>query len=128
MATTFLSNLRLSTHLLKTTTGTSLGLLSGLLHAMYAYGTQQQQIITIKDKYQFDRNGTTNIIIVDQDDVHYRMHNSLWYWKWNSFEDISKNGHVANNLLIKYYGYRVPFLGLFPNIYFSDKMDTKKIE
>ena len=55
---------------------------------------------------------------------HYNVNNSLWYWKWDSIEDWH-NLETNKPLTIKYYGYRVPLIGVFPNIVISDQTKIK---
>jgi hypothetical protein len=54
-------------------------------------------------------------MIIDENNKHYNVNNSFWYWKWNSIEDWSTL-RENESINIKYYGYRIPFLGFFPNI------------
>jgi len=101
-----------------------LSILSLGVNTCYVYGTTQNKIIYIHKKYQFTRNGFTQFMIVDNNGNHYNVNNSLFYWKWDSIEDWNKMETSAeqNNkkVDIKYYGWRVPLLGLFPNIIMSD--------
>ena len=96
-------------------------------NACYAYGTNKNKIICIHKKYQFTRNGFTQFMIVDKNGNHYNVNNSVFYWKWDSIEDWNKmetsaeKDHDKANYDIKYYGWRVPLLGLFPNIIMSDQ-------
>ena len=102
-------------------------------NACYAYGTYQTKVICIHKKYQFTRNGFTQFMIVDNNGNHYNVNNSVFYWKWDSIEDWNKMETSAekekekekeqNNkkVDIKYYGWRVPLLGMFPNIIMSDE-------
>lgn len=92
-------------------------------HCAYALGTVENKIIKLNTKYQFDRNGFTEFMIVDDNGNHYNINNSFWYWKWDSIEDWHKL-EPNNDIVIKYYGWRVPLFGLFPNIIMSkqDKM------
>jgi hypothetical protein len=85
-------------------------------HACYAIGTKNQKTIRVKDKYVFTRNGFSEFMVIDHHNEHYNVNNSLWYWKWDSIEDWN---HIAKNKLISihYYGWRIPILGIFPNIY-----------
>jgi hypothetical protein len=84
-------------------------------HAFYTYGTVQNKIIVIKKKYKFSRNGLTEFMIIDNNNKHYNVNNSFWFWKWDSVEDWN-NLETNQQLIIKYYGYRIPVLGIFPNI------------
>ncbi len=93
--------------------------ISGLIgHGIYAFCTAENKIIKVTNKYQFDRNGFTEFIIIDENGKHYNVNNSIWYWKWDSIEDWH-NIPMNKELVIKYYGWRVPLLGLFPNIIMS---------
>jgi hypothetical protein len=85
------------------------------IHFGYSYFTQKNRNIMVSDKYTFDSNGFTNFMIVDTENNHYKVGNNLWFWKWDSIEDWSsiKKG---TGLPISYYGFRVPFLGIFPNV------------
>ena len=82
---------------------------------VYAVFTREEKEIIVKKKYKFDRSGFTEFMIIDSNDKHYNLNNSLWYWKWNSIEDWHsiKEEQKLNTLT---YGWRVPILGLFPNI------------
>ncbi len=91
---------------------------SVLGHCVYAIGTAENKIITISDKYKFNRNGFTEFMIVDDNDNHYNVTNSIWYWKWDSVEDWHKL-EKSKEIAIKYYGWRIPLFGLFPNIIMS---------
>jgi hypothetical protein len=87
-------------------------------HCAYAIGTEEYKLIKVNKKYQFDRNGFTEFMIIDENGNHYNVNNSVWYWKWNSIEDWHKM-KSSKEIAIKYYGWRVPLLGLFPNIIMS---------
>jgi hypothetical protein len=54
-------------------------------------------------------------MIVDTKGRHYNVNNSFWFWKWDSIEDWT-NLKQDETLRVKYYGYRIPELGIFPNI------------
>lgn len=87
-------------------------------HCAYAFGTAEDKFIKLKQKYTFDRNGFTEFMIIDENGNHYNVNNSVWYWKWDSIEDWHKL-ETSKDISIKYYGWRVPLLGLFPNIIMS---------
>ena len=87
-------------------------------HCAYALNTSITEKIKIVKKYKMVRNGYTDFMVIDNKNRHFNVNNSLWYWKWNSIEDWS-NIKEGNEINLKYYGWRVPLLGLFPNIYTS---------
>ena len=97
-----------------------INMLSIMLGANFFYATitKEESQINIQKKYKFDRNGFTEFMVIDNKGKHYNVNNSFWYGKWDSVEDWStiKEGYELN---FKYYGWRVPLLGLFPNIYFT---------
>ena len=96
----------------------TIGLGVGVGHCTYSLGTVENKIIQIDKKYQFDRNGFTEFMIIDKNGRHYNVNNSLWHWKWNSIEDFHKL-EQNKDIVVKYYGWRVPSLGIFPNIVMS---------
>lgn len=98
----------------------------------YAMLTREEKEIIVKKKYKFDRSGFTEFMIIDSNDKHYNLNNSLWYWKWDSIEDwySIKEEQKLNTLT---YGWRLPILGMFPNIVSSqynksNKNDNTKID
>jgi len=84
-------------------------------HFIYAVGTKREKEINIVSKYQFTRNGITEFMIIDSEENHYNVNNSLWYWNWDSIEDWSSI-EANKKINTKYYGFRLPILGIFPNI------------
>lgn len=89
-------------------------------HSIYALSTSKKDSSIVVKKYKMVRNGFTEFMIIDDKGRHFNVNNSLWYWKWNSIEDWS-NIKEGDELYFKYYGWRMPFLGLFPNIIMSSK-------
>jgi hypothetical protein len=91
----------------------------------YAIFTREEKEIIVKKKYKFDRSGFTEFMIIDSNDKHYNLNNSLWYWKWDSIEDwySIKEEQKLNTLT---YGLRVPILGMFPNIVSSQYKKNNK--
>lgn len=86
------------------------------IHLSYALGTSYFKYSKIKKKYKMVRNGFTDFMIITNDEKHYNVNNSLWYWKWNSIEDWHKM-QEGDTIYFNYYGWRIDFLGIFPNIY-----------
>jgi hypothetical protein len=95
-------------------------------HFTYAISTNKKEQTTVEKKYTMTRNGFTEFMIIDDKGRHFNVNNSLWYWKWNSIEDWH-NIKEGNEIKFGYYGWRVPVLGLFPNIYVSDIYSTSKL-
>jgi len=96
----------------------SLLFMSGsFLHLTYSLGTSNYKYSKIIKKYKIVRNGFTDFMIITNDEKHYNVNNSLWYWKWNSIEDWHKM-QEGDTIYFDYYGWRIDFLGIFPNIYY----------
>ena len=91
-------------------------------HFLYILSTNKTTEIRVQKKYKYVKCGFTHFMIVDDKNVHYNIHNSFWYGKWDSVEDWT-NINIGEHLRVKYYGYRVPVFGMFPNI-----IDTKHDE
>ena len=88
-------------------------------HGSFALATNKTEEICIAKKYKYVSNGFTNFMIVDTNGRHFNVNNSFWYWKWDAIEDwtnILKEGKGQEVVAVSYYGYRIPFLGMFPNV------------
>ena len=94
---------------------------------LYALFTREEKEIIVKKKYTFDRSGFTDFMVIDSNGKHYNLNNSLWYWKWDSIEDWHsiKEEQKLHTLT---YGWRVPILGLFPNIVSCHYNNNTKID
>jgi hypothetical protein len=102
------------------------GVLSTVLagHGIYAYSTEEKDAIVVTKKYKMNRNGFTEFMIIDDKGRHFNVNNSLWYWKWDSIEDWHRIQEKSEEkLLIRYYGWRMPLLGIFPNITVSNRAE-----
>lgn len=84
-------------------------------HLAYIISSEKTDVIRVSDKYTFTQSGHTNFMIVDTKGRHYNVNNSFWFWKWDSIEDWT-NLKQDETIRVKYYGYRIPELGIFPNI------------
>jgi hypothetical protein len=93
-------------------------------HLCYAISTKREKEIIVTKKYKYDANGFTNFMIVDVKGEHYNVNNSIWYMKWDSIEDWASI-EVNDNINILYYGWRIPFIGIFPNIILLGKSNDK---
>lgn len=51
------------------------------LHLSYALGTSDFKYSKIIKKYKMVRNVFTDFMIITNDEKHYNVNNSLWYWK-----------------------------------------------
>jgi hypothetical protein len=90
-------------------------IISTVSHCAYVIGSVENKYIKIDKKYQFDRNGFTEFMVIDNNGEHYNVNNSLWFWKWDSIEDWH-NLELNKLIMVKYYGWRYPLFGMFPNI------------
>lgn len=86
-------------------------------HGAFALATNKREEICVTNKYKYDTNGFTNFMIVDNKGRHFNVNNSFWYWKWDSIEDWANvETNTEKKITVNYYGYRIPFLGMFPNV------------
>ena len=105
----------------------SIGITYG--HGAFALATNVREEICITKKYKYDTNGFTNFMIVDDKGRHFNVNNSFWYWKWDSIEDWANIETNTNKKInINYYGYRIPFLGMFPNVVRISSNSTLELE
>ena len=112
--------------------GTSIGIT--YIHGSFALATNKTEEICVAKKYKYVSNGFTNFMIVDTNGRHFNVNNSFWYWKWDSIEDWTnilkeskgqeskgqeskgQESKGQESIAVSYYGYRIPFLGMFPNV------------
>jgi len=93
-------------------------------HGTFALATNKTEEICVAKKYKYVSNGFTNFMIVDTNGRHFNVNNSFWYWKWDSIEDWTnilkeskgQESKGQESIAVSYYGYRIPFLGMFPNV------------
>jgi hypothetical protein len=92
---------------------------------IYTYTTVNNKDITIVNKYKFNRYGFTEFMVIDENGNHYNFNNNFWFFKFDNIEDYYKlkEGDTVN---IYHCGWRIPFLGLFPNVYKSLKHYSNK--
>ena len=87
----------------------------GLANFAYFAGTKFQKEVQVKEKYTRVEQGRHRYMVTDNDGNIYRTGPCLWrvHWTqaelWNSLEK-DKTYHI------KAYGWRVPFLNIYPNI------------
>jgi len=96
-----------------------------ICHLGYTLSTKSKKDIIVAKKYQYDVYGFTNFMVVDTNGDHYNVNNSTWFLKWDSIEDWS-NIEPNDSLTVGFYGWRIPFLGTFPNIVSTNKNNNNK--
>ena len=96
----------------------SITLFGVIVHGCYAYGTNKSETILVEDKYTFTEKGFSQFCISAQNKSkkeQYLIPHSIWYWQFDvneKYQSMEKNKFYN----ITYYGYRIPFLGIYPNI------------
>jgi hypothetical protein len=101
------------------------------IHGTFALATNEIEEICVAKKYKYVSNGFTNFMIVDTNGRHFNVNNSFWYWKWDAIEDwtnILKECKGQEVIAVSYYGYRIPFLGMFPNVVEVSSNSVSKLE
>lgn len=99
-------------------------LIAGLamIHGGYVYSTDKREIIMVTKKYKMTRQGFTEFMVIDDKGRHFNVNNSFWFNKWNSIEDWHNiEDNTSDPLSVRYYGWRIPLLGMFPNIVETNK-------
>jgi len=85
-------------------------------HGAYVFMTKNEKDMLVTAKYKFSKHGYEQFMIVDNENNHYCVNNSLWFWRWNAIEDWHSI-NISKNYKFWYYGWRWPVFGMFPNIY-----------
>ena len=75
------------------------------IHAAYAYSTGKTEEIHIIQKYKMNLYR----LYGGHKGKHFNVNNSLWKRKWDQ-------ARIQKGVSVKYYGWRKPIIGLFPNI------------
>ena len=90
-----------------------------LISIIYVYSTQFVKTITISEKYNIASGAGKGLIInnsvMDEKDNVYKVSNSLYMLHFTSAELMMKI-EKGKTYTVKGYGWRVPFLGWYPNI------------
>jgi hypothetical protein len=86
-----------------------------IINLIYAYATKKNKIITIKNSTYFRQSKYGYNLISDKDNNIYQVKNSIYYLFFNSAE-LYQQLEVNKTYNITYYGYRIPFLNMYPNI------------
>lgn len=93
-----------------------------LIHVIYVYSTRFERIITIKEKQTFSSEGNitskSSMIkntVSDENGNIYQISSSLPLLHFTSAE-ILLNIEKNKKYKISGYGWRIPILGIFPNI------------
>jgi len=91
-------------------------LVTFILNFIYVYSTKFKKTITIDQKYTYGSNNSKgNQSISDTNNNIYIVKNSLYLLHWTSVELFNKMD-IGKTYEVEGYGYRIPFLGFFPNI------------
>ena len=91
-----------------------------VLNAIYAYGTRFEKTIRVKEVNSLRGKYGTNVV-ADHDGTVYSVSNSIYYLFFNSAE-LYTQFDAEKNYIITGYGYRIPILGIFPNIISATKI------
>jgi len=89
---------------------------ASMLHGTYTLGTKRKEIITVNEKYQLiTRGGSMQMIKTNNNDSHYAVPSSIWFWQFKSPE-LWRSLEAGKTYSVQSYGWRMPLLGMFPNI------------
>jgi hypothetical protein len=88
---------------------------------VYSYFTSFEKIITVKEKDSMRSGKYGQNIISDTDGNVYTISNSLFYDFFTAMELFTKI-EPNQSYKVKGFGYRIPVLGIYPNIISASKV------
>ena len=97
-----------------------------IINILYTYITAFEKVVTIKDKYNITSGNRSNSVkteymIVDDKNTIYKITNLWWRGEFDKAGDwalVNKN----ETYKLRGYSYRVPILGMYPNVYSLSKV------
>ena len=87
---------------------------------VYSYFTVFEKIITVKEKDSVKTGKYGKNIISDTDGSVYTIENSIFYDFFTAMELFTKI-ELNQSYKVKGFGYRIPILGIYPNIIKASK-------
>ena len=87
---------------------------------IYSYFTSFEKIIKVKEKDSIRTGKYGQNIIADTDENVYSVANSMFYNFFSAMELFTKI-EVNQSYKVKGFGYRIPILGIYPNIISASK-------
>lgn len=89
-----------------------------IVHGVYSTFTDHEDTIKVTEKYIPPRNVSAKYIIHGKNGptpIAFEIPSNIWWWQWNVDEMYSKM-EIGKTYKIKYYGFRIPCLDMFPGI------------
>ena len=90
---------------------------------IYSRVTYFEKIVTIKQKNAFNQGRYGKNIIEDENGNIYIISNSLYFLFFQSIK-LYTNIQIGIKYKIKGYGYKLPFLGVYPKIIFAEPINS----
>jgi hypothetical protein len=87
---------------------------------VYSYFTSFEKVITVKEKDSMRSGKYGKNIISDTDGNVYTIENSMFYEFFTAIELFTKI-ELNQSYKVKGFGYRIPILGIYPNIISASK-------
>jgi len=85
------------------------------------YLTQFEKTITIDEKFAYGQRNGNSQSVSDKDNNVYEIRNSMLLFHFTSAE-VFNSLDINSTYKVKGYGFRVPVLGMFPNIYHASSV------
>jgi len=87
-----------------------------VLNFLYYFGTRFQKSVMVKKTFNIYKKNGKGLMFEDTNNQTYRVSNLWFKGEFDSMEDwnLLQPGQQAT---IEGYGYRVPMLGMYPNVY-----------
>lgn len=89
------------------------------VHSIYSLNTENETTIRVTEKYIPPRNISAKYIIHGKDEKNtpavFEISTNMWWFQWN-VDEIYSQIEPGKKYKIKYYGFRIPVLDMFPGI------------
>lgn len=92
-----------------------------LISFMYSYFSTFKKVITVKEKYSIMSGKYGQNVITDSDGNVYSISNSMYHNFFTATELFTKIA-VGQTYRVNGFGYRIPFLSIYPNIIKASKV------
>lgn len=101
---------------------------SAMAHSTYSLNTENETTIRVTEKYIPPRNISAKYIIHGKDDKNmlsvFEIPTNLWWMQWN-VDEMYARMEPGKKYKVKYYGFRIPFLDMFPGIVGIEEVKSK---
>lgn len=92
--------------------------------AIYSLSTGDQLTATVTDKERVCESGKDGACkwMILTDKMSFENTDTIWHWKFNS-TDVQSSVNVGETYNFDYYGWRLPFFSIYPNLVGTSKVE-----